>query len=75
MLSYEFCTFSKSTFSDRAPWMTASDDRTFFEKIVNPVQDGTVLLTDEGVTKRLPFLKICHTNPTKMKLGTVIPYL
>ena len=28
-----------------------------------------------GVTKRPPFPKICHTYPTKMKLGTVIPYL
>ena len=25
--------------------------------------------------KRLPLPKICHTYPTKMKLGTVIPYL
>ena len=25
--------------------------------------------------KRLPFPKICHTYPTMMKLGTVIPYL
>ena len=27
--------------------------------------------------KKGPFLlpKFCHTNPTKMKLGTVIPYL
>ena len=24
---------------------------------------------------RLPFRKICHTYPTMMKLGTVIPYL
>ena len=28
-----------------------------------------------GVTKRPPFPKICHAYPTKMKLGTVIPYL
>ena len=25
--------------------------------------------------KRLPFAKICHTYPTVMELGTVIPYL
>ena len=25
--------------------------------------------------KRPTFLKICHTHPTMMKLGTVIPYL
>ena len=29
----------------------------------------------EGDTKKPPSLKICHTNPTMMKLGTVIPYL
>ena len=28
-----------------------------------------------GGTKKPPSLKICHTNPTMMKLGTVIPYL
>ena len=33
-----------------------------------------VLLIDRG-PKKFPFLKICHTNPTKMKLATVIPYL
>ena len=34
------------------------------------------LLTDEGGgAKRQPIPKICHTYPTMMKLGTVIPYL
>ena len=28
-----------------------------------------------GGVKRPPFPKICHTYPTMMKLGTVIPYL
>ena len=28
-----------------------------------------------GGAKRLPLPKICHTCPTMMKLGTVIPYL
>ena len=28
-----------------------------------------------GGAKRPPFLKICHTYPTMMKLGTVTPYL
>ena len=28
-----------------------------------------------GVSKWPPSLKICHTFPTMMKLGTVIPYL
>ena len=28
-----------------------------------------------GGGKKAPFLKICHTYPTMMKLGTVIPYL
>ena len=34
------------------------------------------LLTDRGNKKPQSSLpKICHTNPTMMKLGTVIPYL
>ena len=28
----------------------------------------------EGAAKRAPHPKICHTYPTMMKLGTVIPY-
>ena len=28
-----------------------------------------------GVAKKAPLPKICHTYPTMMKLGTVIPYL
>ena len=28
-----------------------------------------------GVVKRPPFPKICHTYPTMMKLGKIIPYL
>ena len=28
-----------------------------------------------GEAKKAPLLKICHTYPTMMKLGTVIPYL
>ena len=33
------------------------------------------LLTDEMGPKRPPLPKICHTYPTMMRLGTVIPYL
>ena len=29
----------------------------------------------EGVAKKNPLSKICHTYPTLMKLGMVIPYL
>ena len=32
------------------------------------------LLTD-GVTKKAPLPRICHTYPAMMKLDTVIPYL
>ena len=35
---------------------------------LNPIQDG---LYDA----LCPLPKICHTYPTKMKLGTAIPYL
>ena len=31
-------------------------------------------LGGRGGAKRLPLPKICHTYPTVMKLGTVIPY-
>ena len=47
-------------------------------EIFNPIQDG--LFRDcsrmgEGGRAFWPTLrKICHTNPTMMKLGTVIPY-
>ena len=30
---------------------------------------------DGGRGKKAPLPKICHTYPTKMKLGTAIPYL
>ena len=37
----------------------------------NPIQDGLF----RGCSRmRPPLLKICHTYPTMMKLGTVIPY-
>ena len=29
----------------------------------------------QRLAKRLPLPKICHTNPTMMKLGKFIPYL
>ena len=32
------------------------------------------LLADGG-SKKVPLSKICHTYPTLIKLGTVIPYL
>ena len=38
----------------------------------NPIQDG--LLTDGG-SFLAPLPKICHTYPTMMKLGTVIPHV
>ena len=43
----------------------------------NPIQDGLFsgLLTDGGGGAKDPLPKICHTYPTMMKLGTVIPYL
>ena len=42
----------------------------------HPIQDGFFkeLLTDGG-GQNGPLPKICHTNPTMMKLGTVITYL
>ena len=39
-----------------------------FEIINNALERGG------GGAKRLPLPKICHTHPTMMKLGRVIPY-
>ena len=42
----------------------------------NPIQDGLSWgCSQMGVGKRAPLLKIRHTYPTMMKIGTVIPYL
>ena len=49
---------------------------------INPIQDELFRCCSRmgekgggGGAKRPPFLKICHTYPTMMKLGTVTPYL
>ena len=42
-----------------------------FEAVINPIF-GTA---HGWGAKRSPLHKICHTYPTMMKLGTVIPYL
>ena len=39
---------------------------------INPIQDG--LFRGCSCKKGPPLPKICHTYPTTMKLGTVIPY-
>ena len=48
-------------------------------KYINPIQDepfrGSLRVRGEGAAKRPPFHKICHTYPTMMKLGELIPYL
>ena len=43
----------------------------------NPIQDGSSRGCSRmgGGKKAPPLSKICHTYPTLMKLGTVIPYL
>ena len=44
----------------------------------NPIQDGHFQgcsWMEHGGDKISPLPKICHTYPTMMKLGTVIPYL
>ena len=44
---------------------------------INPIQDGSFQGCSRmgGQTKMSPLPKICHTHPTMMNLGTVIPYL
>ena len=45
-------------------------------KHINPIQDGAFWgCSRVGGAKKTPFPKICHTYPTIMELGTVIPYL
>ena len=44
----------------------------------NPIQDGLFWGCSRmrgGGSKKAPLPKICHTYPTMMKFGTVIPYL
>ena len=45
----------------------------FFINLVLNLKDLKLLLTI--LTLKCPLPKICHTYPTMMKLGTVIPYL
>ena len=43
---------------------------------INPIQDGLFRGCSRiGGGKEAPLPKICHTYPTMMKLGIVIPYL
>ena len=45
---------------------------------INPIQDGHFWGCSRmggGGREKAPLPKICHTYPTVMKLGTVIPYL
>ena len=42
---------------------------------LSPIQDGHFWGCSQMWGAKRPPLKICHTYPTMMKLGTVIPYL
>ena len=45
------------------------------ENCINPFQDGLFRgCSRMGGPKRSPLPKICHTYPTMMKPGTIIPY-
>ena len=47
-----------------------------FQFLFNFIQDGHFReCSRTGQEHKSPLPKICHTNPTMMKLGTVIPYL
>ena len=42
----------------------------------NLIQNGPFRVCSRmGEGKKIPLLKICHTYPTMLKFGTVIPYL
>ena len=45
-----------------------------FYSILTSVWAFLGLLTDGGGGQKGPLSKLCHTYPTMMKLGTVIPY-
>ena len=45
------------------------------ESFFNPIQDGLFRgCSRMGGGQKGPLPKICHTYPTMMKLGTIIPY-
>ena len=43
--------------------------------VINPIQGGLFGGCSQMGGQKGPLPKICHTYPTMMKLGTVIPYL
>ena len=46
-----------------------------YELLFNPIQDGLFRgYSRMGGAKKAPLSKICHSYPTMMKLGIVIPY-
>ena len=47
----------------------------FLNYCFNPIRDGLFRGCSRMGGKKVPLPKICYTYPTKMKLGTVIPYL
>ena len=42
--------------------------------MINPIQDGHFQGRSRMGGQKGPLSKICHTYPTMMKRGTVIPY-
>ena len=43
---------------------------------INPIQDGPFRSCSRGgKMQKGPLPKICHTCPTMMKIGTIVPYL
>ena len=61
---------------DTKSLIVAPQNQSIRTNLVNPIQDGHFRgcsRMEEG--KKDPLPKICHTYPSMMKLGTVIPYL
>ena len=42
---------------------------------INPIQDGPFRGYSRMGGQKAPLPKVCHTYPTMMKLGPVVPYL
>ena len=63
-------------YSEPSPLCRLEVTMILVEISINPIQDGCFGgCSWMGGAKRLPLPKICHTYPTMMKLGTVIPYV
>ena len=75
----KLCDKAVNTYPSTTQFVTAHyETQEMCNPAVNPVEDGLFWgcsrIGGEGRGKKASLPKICHTYPTMMKLGTVIPY-